>query len=195
MEFNFEEEIVLEDERVLLRPLHKEDFNDLLPIAIENKALTQFSPSQIYSRELLEMYIDNALLDRKNNTRYAFVIFDKQQQQFAGSTSFAAISNKDRRLEIGWTWIGKSFQRTGLNRHCKFLLLQYAFDTLKFERVELKTDERNIQSRTAIEGIGAKQEGILRSHTVMSDGFRRNTVYYGILRNEWDLFKKNFFTR
>jgi len=132
------------------------------------------------------------LLQRTNKIHYPFIIFDKQLNAYAGSTSFMNVSNKDRRLEIGATWIGNRFQKTGLNRNCKFLLMSYAFDELGFERVELKTDERNIKSRTAIEKIGGKFEGILRSHTLMSDGFRRNTVYYGILKSEWRELKQNF---
>ena len=91
------------------------------------------------------------------------------------------------------TWFGKSFQRTGLNRNVKFLMLRYAFEALRFERVELKTDERNQQSRLAIEKIGGRFEGILRSHVLMPDGFRRNTVYYSILKSEWPAIKKDIF--
>jgi N-acetyltransferase len=103
------------------------------------------------------------------------------------------VSDKDQRLEIGWTWFGKAFQRTGLNRNVKFLMLQYAFEQLQFERVELKTDERNHPSRKAIEGIGGKFEGILRSHMQLPDGFRRNTVYYSILKAEWPALKNGIF--
>ena len=130
---------------------------------------------------------------RDRHIRYPFLIFDKQQQQYAGSTSFGNISNPNARIEIGWTWIGTNFQRTGLNRANKFLMLQYAFETLGFERVELKTDGRNLQSRTAMEKIGATPEGILRSHTVMSDGYRRDTHYYSILKSEWHKIKRDIF--
>jgi RimJ/RimL family protein N-acetyltransferase len=102
------------------------------------------------------------------------------------------ISNVDSRLEIGSTWIGKEFQRTGLNRNCKYLLLNFAFDELGVERIELKTDERNTASRNAIQKIGGQFEGILRSHTLMYDGFRRNTVYYSILKKEWEKIEKDF---
>jgi len=119
------------------------------------------------------------------------VIFDKQKQQYAGSTSFLSISNHNKRVEIGATWLGPIFQRTGLNGNCKFLLLLYAFEYLEFERVELKTDARNIQSQTAIKAIGAKYEGELRSHTLMLNGYRRNTVYFSILKEEWGDIKHN----
>jgi RimJ/RimL family protein N-acetyltransferase len=190
MDLDFEKEIVLESERVLIRPLVSNDFDHLLYVATEDKNLNQFSPVQIYSPELLALYIENGLKERHMGLRYPFIIFDKQLDAYAGCTSFLNISNKDKRLEIGSTWIGNRFQKTGLNRNCKFLLMSYAFDQLDFERVELKTDERNLKSRAAIEKIGGKQEGILRSHTVMSDGFRRNTVYYGILSDEWRELKQ-----
>ena len=89
--------------------------------------------------------------------------------------------------------MGKEFQGTGINKECKFLLLQYAFEHLKFERVEFKTDVLNKASRRALEKIGAKEEGILRSHTLMHDGRRRDTIYYGILINEWTSLKNTIF--
>ena len=192
MNFPFEKEIVLENTAVLLRPLKISDFNNLVNIATADKNLFQFFPKAAYSETLLRDYIDNAMEERKNKTRYHFIIFDKKKNTYAGSTGFLNISNADSRVEIGSTWIGKEFQRTGLNRNCKLLLLSYAFEELGAERVELKTDERNTASRNAIEKIGGKFEGILRSHTLMHDGYRRNTVYYGILKNEWEYLKNNF---
>jgi RimJ/RimL family protein N-acetyltransferase len=135
----------------------------------------------------------SAIEDRRKLAKYSFAIFDKEIEKYAGSTSFGNISNSDQRLEIGWTWIGKEFQRTGLNRNCKFLLLQYCFKILEFERVEFKTDSRNLQSRKAIEEIGGTLEGEFRSHSIMSDGHRRNTVYYSILKNEWPALKNSIF--
>lgn len=192
MHFPFSEEIILENDRVLLRPIQRTDIDNLLPIATKYKDLLQFSPSQIYTKELLTAYIDKVLDNRINKSRYAFIVFDKMQAAYAGSTSFLNISDPDDRLEIGATWYGKEFQRTGLNRNCKYLLLAYAFEKLNAERVELKTDERNLASRKAIEKIGGQFEGILRSHTVMYDKFRRNTVYYSILKAEWNEMKDRF---
>ena len=192
MNFPFDEEITLENNSALLRPITKSDIDNLLPIATEDKDLLQFSPAPIYTPELLETYIAAAILNRANKNRYTFIVFDKTKNAYAGSTSFLNISNADDRLEIGATWYGKKFQRTGLNRNCKYLLLEYAFDHLDAERVEFKTDERNVASRTAIEKIGGQLEGILRRHTLMYDGHRRNTVYYSILKNEWQQMKNHF---
>lgn len=194
MQFDCSSDIVLENDRVQLAPLQSGHLKDLLPIAIAHPSLLQYSPSAFGSEEALSEYIANAIALRTNGMRYPFVIYDKNKQQFAGSTSFGNISNKNQRLEIGWTWIGKAFQRTGLNRNCKFLLLSYAFENLGAERVELKTDSRNAQSRKAIEKIGAIYEGELRSHTLMLDGYRRSTVYYSILKNEWPKVRQDRFS-
>jgi len=195
MNFAFNEEITLENNFVLLRPITKSDIDNLLPIATDDKDLLQFSPAAIYTPELLETYIDTAILNRINKNRYTFIVFDKTKNAYAGSTSFLNISDADDRLEIGATWYGKKFQRTGLNRNCKYLLLEFAFDHLNAERVEFKTDERNITSRAAIEKIGGQLEGVLRRHTLMYDGHRRNTVYYSILKDEWQQMKSRFLDR
>lgn len=192
MNFNFDKEIILENDFTLLRPINKADIHNLLTVATKDKDLLQFSPLPIYTKDLLQNYIQRSLENRQNKSRYTFIVFDKKQDAYAGSSSFLNISNPDDRLEIGATWYGKEFQRTGLNRNCKYLLLEYAFDNLHAERVEFKTDERNLSSRRAIEKIGGQFEGILRRHALMSDGFRRNTVCYSILKSEWSQIKDHF---
>ena len=193
MDFDFSRPIVLENERAVLRPLLPDDVRHLQAAATADADLVQFSPYSIHTPELLAAYISTSQKEKENGVRYALAIYDKAAGQWAGSTSLANISNKDQRLEIGWTWIGKAFQQTGLNRACKFLLLRYVFDELQFERVEFKTDARNLASRTAIQKIGGQYEGALRSHTLMPDGFRRTTVYYSILKNEWPGLKTTVF--
>jgi RimJ/RimL family protein N-acetyltransferase len=190
--FDFGTEIVLEDERVRLRPVEPGDYDVLQSAAFADPDILKFSPKSVHTPDMLKAYIEEAVNARPISFRYAFTIFDKAAGQYAGSTSFVNISNPDKRLEIGYTWYGPDFRRSGLNRHCKWLMLNYAFETLGFERVEFRTDERNLRSRTAIQRLGAKEEGILRSHMVMSDGFRRNTVYYSILRPEWETLRDQF---
>ena len=193
MDFQFDKNIVLENNFALLRPVNGTDLENLLKVATRDHDLLQFSPLPIYNRELLKGYIDKAIENRQNKIRYTFCVFDKAKNAYAGSTSFLNISNPDDRLEIGGTWYGKEFQRTGLNRNCKYLLLEYAFDQLNAERVEFKTDERNIASQKAIERIGGRLEGCLRRHTLMYDGFRRNTLCYSILKSEWQNLKTEVF--
>ncbi|HEU4716244.1 MAG TPA: GNAT family protein [Bacteroidia bacterium] len=190
MNFDFTKDILPENERVRLRPIEISDWDNLLPVALADNDLLHYSPSQVHSEGLLKKYIATALSDREKEVRYAFSVFDKSAGKYAGSTSFGNIVNKDKRIEIGWTWIGRQFQRTGLNRNMKFLMMQYVFETLEFERLEFRTDERNAASRTAIEKIGGKYEGTLRSHMLMPDGFRRNTACYSILKEEWPALKK-----
>ena len=193
MDFNFDNDIFLEDSKVKLEPLNWSHFDFLLPVTLANPELHKFSPSRYGSEESLRKYFKNALSLKEHALRYPFAIFDKAKGSYAGSTSFGNVSNRDKRLEIGWTWIGSEFKRTGLNRHCKYNLLQYVFEKLDFERVEFKTDDRNEQSKNAIMAIGGKFEGVLRNHTLMFDGHRRDTVYYSILKNEWWTIKKSVF--
>ncbi len=190
----FEDEINLENERVRLEPLRLDHLEALLPIALEHPGLLQFSPSPFGSQENLEKNIQGALSDRSRQFRYPFVIFDKSLNTYVGSTSYGAVSNKDKRLEIGWTWLAPDSQGTDLNLNCKYLLLRYAFEEKGFLRIEFKTDSRNSRSRKALEKIGGFFEGELRSHTVLPDGYRRNTVYYSILKQEWDENKESIFT-
>ena len=194
MELDCKLDIRLEDERVTIERLTMKHFETLLPIALAWPDLLRYSPSEFGTETALRSYIENATHLQQQNEKYSFVIYDKNTKSYAGSTSYMNISNKDRRLEIGSTWIGKSFQRTGLNRHCKYLLLDHAFEVLQFERVAFRTDSRNVQSQTAIQAIGAKYEGTLRNHMLMPDGYRRNTVCYSILKNEWPGIKTGVFT-
>ncbi len=192
MNFDLSQNIILENEFVKLSPIATEDYSNLFDVATADKDLLKYSPNQVYSPELLQKFIDNAIDGYKNGTKYTFIIYDKIKQKFAGSSSFMNISNLDSRLEIGGTWYGKEFQRTGVNRNCKFLLLTYAFENLEALRVEFKIDERNAASRKGVERIGAQYEGTLRSHTLLPDGFRRNTTCYSILKDEWMETKSNF---
>lgn len=182
---NFTRDIILENSRVRLEPLRMDYLNQLLPVALKTPDLLKYSPSPFGSEERLKSNIQTSISARESGTRYPFVIFDKQKSAFVGSTSFGHYSAKDLRVEIGWTWIDTGSQRTGLNANCKYLLLSFAFETNAMERVEFRTDSRNTQSRKAIEKIGGVYEGLFRSHTRMEDGYRRDTVYYSIIKSEW----------
>ena len=185
MNFSFDQNIILENARALLRPLSMDDYDHLVQVATADHDLLQYSPSPLHTPQLFKGYVENALRERSDKFRYAFSIFDKKTNSYAGSSSFANISNYDGRLEIGWTWYGKKFQRSGLNRNCKYLMLSYAFEDLGAERVEFRIDERNTASRNAVEKIGGKFEGVLRSHMLMPNGFRRSTCFYSIIKQEW----------
>ena len=185
---------ILENDRVKLTLLDLSNFENLIEIAAQDR-LIQFSPSKINTAEDLKNYVQIAVDGYYHKTIIPFLVFDKQTNSYAGSTRFGNINYKNKVLHIGWTWIGKEFQGTGLNKNMKFLMLQYAFETLKFEKVEFRIDERNKKSRKAVEKLGATLEGILRQDTAMSDGFRRSTCCYGILKSEWPTIKSNTFKR
>ncbi len=188
----FEQDIVLENDRVILRPLHMNDFETLNFIAYHT-AIWEVGMSLLLEPAHLKEYINLALIERNRKRSYPFLIVDKQVNKVAGTTRFGNISFINKRLEIGWTWIHPDFQRTGLNKACKFLLLQFAFETLQFNRVEIKTDVINQQSRKAILKIGATEEGIFRKHQITSQGRVRDTVYYSILNDEWHILKSGIF--
>jgi len=189
---NLAQDIVLEDARVLLRPFHIADLEELRTVVYDADTW-RCSVTSISDEKELDTWVQAVQQGRARNSRYTFMIIDKATGRLAGSTSYGNISEADKRLEIGWTWLTKDYRGTGLNRHCKFLLLNYAFEVLDLERVELKTDVLNMRSRKAILKLGATEEGILRSHTLMHDGRRRDTIYYSILRPEWKHLKQTVF--
>ncbi|WP_417291144.1 GNAT family N-acetyltransferase [Corallibacter sp.] len=182
----------IENNRVSLTLLGLSNYKKLQEVANE-KDLIAYSPSDISSPEKLKSYVQTAVDGFYHKTIIPFIIYDKQKQKFAGSTRFGHINWDNKTLHIGWTWIGREFQGSRLNTNMKFLMLQYAFETLAFEKVEFRIDERNIRSRKAVEKLGATLEGILRRDVVLKDGFRRNTCCYGILKDEWSTIKQTVF--
>lgn len=184
--------ISLESERALLRPLTKDDEKELQEIASE-ESLWIYGTSDLSRPGELKKYIANAIADRNTGIGAIWVIIDKKTDRIAGCTRLSDISWRDERGQIGWTWIGSDFQGSGLNRDMKFLILSFGFEQLGLNRIELKADERNHRSRQAILGIGATREGILREHIKLHDGYIRNTVYYSILKSEWDTIKVQYF--
>lgn len=189
MHFDFNHELILENERVKLAPLTSSHFDDLLPFSLNEPTLWDFSITPASGKENLKTYLKSAKKMRENKSGYPFLVFDKKTQKVAGSTRFYSIDFTHRVLSIGYTWYGKEFHRSGLNRHCKFLMLSYAFETLKVERVEFRADERNKASVAAMEGIGCSQEGVLRNDCKGTTG-RRNTVVLSMLKSEWVENKK-----
>lgn len=182
----------LENERVKLSLLDLSNYKHLIPIASQ-KDLIQYSPSDISTPEKLKSYVEEAVDGYYHKTTIPFIIFDKTKNAYAGSSRYMNMNWNYKVLEIGSTWIGREFQGTGLNKQVKFLMLEYAFETLNFEKVEFRVDERNIRSRKAVEKIGATLEGILRKNVYLKDGFKRNTCCYGILKEEWNTIKTTNF--
>jgi N-acetyltransferase len=140
--------------------------------------------------EEMGSYMESALQLQREGTTLPFVTIERSSGQVVGSTRFGNYDPANRRIEIGWTWLARPWQRTAINTEAKYLMLTHAFETLKCVRVELKTDALNARSRAAILRIGAKEEGILRRHTLMWTGRYRDTVYYSILDEEWSQVKR-----
>ena len=189
---DFSSHLVLENSRVRLRPLEASDFAVLKEVAAD-PALWQYSLTAAHSTVELAGYLRRALRERELGRRYPFVIVDRGTGQLAGSTSYYHVRPDELRLSIGHTWVGRDFQRTGLNRAAKHLLLCHAFGQLACQRVELETDARNWLAREALRRMGATEEGTLRSHRFTQGGRRCDTVIYSVLRPEWDQLRQTIF--
>ncbi|WP_374172202.1 GNAT family N-acetyltransferase [Flavobacterium tructae] len=191
--FNFSDTIILEDDSVLLRPLQESDVDNLLEISVNEPETWKYSLVGADGKENLINYIQLAIKGRENQKEFPFIVFDKKTQKYAGSTRFYDMNLEYKSLQLGYTWYGSAFRGTGLNKHCKFLLLQFAFETLGVERVEFRADNNNERSIAAMKSIGCKVEGVLRSHmpTANSD-VRRDSIVLSILQKEWfDEVKEN----
>jgi N-acetyltransferase len=173
---------------VRLEPLRIEHVGPLAHVGLD-PSLWRWIPNPVATADDMRAYVLTALDEQKRGVSVPFAIIDQISGQVIGSTRYANIEPAHRRLEIGWTWITPSFQRTAANTEAKLLLLTHAFETLSAHRVELKTDALNERSREAILRIGAKEEGTFRKHMIMSTGRARDTVYFSIIDTEWPAVK------
>ena len=185
MKFNFEYNYYLENDFVILEPLQESHFNELLKFSLNEPELWTYSLVKADSEKNLKNYLSLALKGRELQKEYPFIVYDKINKCYAGSTRFYDIQLKNSSLQLGYTWYGKQFQRTGLNRHCKFLLLEFAFKILEAERVEFRVDNENKRSISAMKNIGCTSEGVLTSNSTKSDGTRRDSIVLSILKDEW----------
>ncbi len=184
--FDPTKEYILENEVVLLRPLLESDYENLLPFAMNEPEIWKYSLVAVSGEEGLKNYITTAIEARANAVEYPFIVFDKRTQQYAGSTRFYDIQLLNQSMQLGYTWYGSSFQGTGLNKNCKLLLLQFAFDELGMERIEFRAANENERSKAAMRSIGCVEEGVLRSHMATYTGVRRNSIVLSILKSEWE---------
>lgn len=181
--------VVLEGRLVRLEPLTLDHHAALCAVGLEPE-LWRWIPTTIRTANDMLVYIETALAEQSAGTALPFAIIERSTGRAIGSTRYGNMVPAQRRLEIGWTWLGAAWQRTGCNSECKLLLLTHAFEVLKVHRVELKTDALNARSRAAILRLGAKEEGIFRKHVVCDSGRIRDTVYFSILDDEWPTVKK-----
>ena len=178
------EPVVLEGSRVRLEPLRADHLDDLRLVAFD-APLWRWTIMGEQDEAGLRRWLETALADAGAGVERPFATIDRASGRAVGSTRYLSIVPEHRRLEIGWTWIATALQRTGANREAKLLQLSHAFETLGANRVEFKTHARNEPSRTALAGIGARFEGVFRSHMIMPDGSLRDSAYFSVTADEW----------
>jgi len=184
--FDFKTDIILENERVLLKPLALTDGSLLTHYVNEEPKLWNYSLVAINNASDLENYIQTAIEARANKTSYAFIVYDKLLNEYVGCTRLYDIQLAFQTTQIGYTWYSKKCWGTKLNENCKYLLLEFAFDQMSFERVEFRADNNNKRSIAAMQKIGCTIEGVLRNHLPMPNGKRRDSIVLSILKEEWN---------
>jgi RimJ/RimL family protein N-acetyltransferase len=182
------EPVTLEGRIVRLEPLSLDHLDGLTAVAFDED-LWRWTIGRPLDRDALRDWIQRALDNRDAGIELPFATVERATGRAIGSSRYLNIALEHRRLEIGWTWVGRAWQRSGVNREAKLLMLEHAFERLGCQRVEFKTDSNNEQSRAALAGIGATFEGIFRKHMVMPTGRIRHSAYFSILDDEWPTVK------
>ena len=180
--------VMLEGSHVRLEPLAKAHLAGLAQFGLEEE-LWRWIPVPVRTVEEMAAYIETALQEQERGVSLPFALIEKATGRAIGSTRYGNIDSTHRRVEIGWTWVAREWQRSAVNTEAKYLLLKHAFETLGCIRVELKTDSLNEKSRAAILRIGAREEGIFRNHMIAANGRIRHTVYFSIVDSEWPAVK------
>jgi len=180
--------VTLEGTHVRLEPMTLEHIPGLCEVGLDPD-LWRWTPMIVRGPDDMRSYVREALRGQDQGVALPFVTVDRSSGTVVGSTRFGNIDHQHMGVEIGWTWLGKRWQRTPMNTEAKYLMLKHAFETLGCIRVALKTDSLNEQSRSAILRLGAREEGILRNHMLTYSGRIRHTVYYSIINSEWPLVK------
>lgn len=176
--------VTLAGTRIRMEPLAERHLADLTEVGLD-ASVWRWTIAREQTADGLRTWVLTALENAAAGVEVPFATIDQASGRAIGSSRFMTIAPEHRRLEIGWTWVGTAFQRTGANREAKLLQLTHAFETLGAERVEFKTHARNLASRAALLGIGATFEGVLRHHTIMPDGSNRDSAFYGVIAPEW----------
>lgn len=183
-------EIVLETERIKLVPLRLDYKEDLLNAAKDGD-LGKLWFTSVPTVDTIDDYMNKAINDFKLDKGLAFAVIDKKSDKIIGTSRYTNATPEYKRLEIGYTWYAKSYQKSFVNTECKLLLLTYAFEVLETIAVELRTNWYNFESRKAIARLGAKQDGVLRNHQINPDGSFRDTVVFSIINSEWKACKRS----
>lgn len=194
--FDFTQDIILQNEKVLLRPLTENDYEAIIEYSENEPEIWKFNAFGANGAENLKLYIQTALNNKKLNLEYPFVVIDQNSGKLIGSTRYYAINMNYNHLEIGFTWYSKTFQGSYVNKNCKFLLLEFAFEHLKVDRVGFKANNTNLRSIQAMKSIGCQEEGILRNFATDAQGNRIDIIVLSILQSEWyETVKRNLKTK
>jgi len=183
------EPVTLSTDRLTLCPLSLADV-PALGVAASDGELWEKKTTTVPRPDDFETYVSKALDLQAAGLALPFATVVNDGNRVVGSTRYMNIDAANHRVEIGTTWIAKSWQRTFVNTHAKFLMLRHAFEGLECLAVEIRTHARNDQSRAAIERLGAKLDGILRAHMPAADGGVRDTASYSIVAEEWPAAKE-----
>ena len=180
--------VMLEGEHVRLEPLTKAHLAGLAEAGLDEE-LWRWIPVPVRTVDEMAAYIGTALQEQERGVSLPFAILEKATGRPIGSTRYGNIDRTHYRVEIGWTWVAREWQRSAVNTEAKYLLLRHAFEALGCMRVELKTDSLNERSRAAILRIGAREEGTFRNHMITAGGRIRHSVYFSIIDSEWPAVK------
>ncbi len=185
-------EIILENEKVLLIPFESERNIELKEIIFDDE-IWKYMGMYVRNDQDFENYIQSTLKQKTAGLCYPFLIIDKATDRVAGSTRYGYLNHASQKCEIGWTWYGKDFQGTGLNKACKYELLNFGFENILFKRIQFSADLENLRSQRAIENLGALKEGLFRNNYIDSEGNSKDDVYYSIILEEWPNTKRDYF--
>lgn len=181
----FPDTIILETPRIVMRQVSTNDIPVFQQLGA-NPAIWSFFKYDLSNPQTMEWYVQEALKAKQAKTRMPFTIIDKDTKEICGTSSFGNISFEDKRLEIGWSWLGKEFQGTGITKQRFFVMIHFAFDVINMERVEVKTDVTNERARGALLKCGFIPEGVLRNYSGIEQGNRRrDAIFFSLIKNEW----------
>ncbi|MEP1034493.1 GNAT family protein [Ekhidna sp.] len=184
--------VTLEDQKIELIPITSDHIKEMRNLSSDSDIWTWYT-EDLTNPDALEKWMTQRHLETKKGAKMTYSVRLKSTNEIIGATSYGNIDWEEKGIEIGWTWLGRKHIGSGINKHMKFLMLRHAFETMDIERLELRTDEKNLRSRRAMEKIGATHDGTLRNHRSTQGGRRRNTVVYSILKSEWLEVKNTIF--
>lgn len=182
----------LSDDKITLIPLTTSHIQEMRKLSKDSDVWTWYT-EDLTNPDALESWMTKRLEESQRGEKMSYAVRLNETGEINGSSSYDHIDWTEKGIEIGWTWLGKEYIGSGINKHMKYLMLSHAFDTMGIERLELRTDEQNVRSRKAMEKIGAQHDGTLRNHRSTQGGRRRNTVVYSILISEWPEIRETIF--